>query len=416
MKFYPISAFMLFFMLSSAFSFEITEIMHTPSDGNEWIEFYTGSEINFSGYELIDNLHTDQLVCCGLSCNYIVPSGSFFLVLDQDSTLNYSGIRFCVDDFTIGNTLGNTNDKIVITKNLVTYVNTSYQKAVTSGNSITFINNSWVETEPTIGYGVIVIDNETEINDTINETYVNETETNETANETANETGNETCSVCTNTTITVYINNSCNYENFTLMINELSLLLNESRETINELENESDSKDETIFMLESKIINLTNKLEQFNGCNFNNPVCGDNYVCMNNQCVLKEGCSFSNPSCDEGYICKENICVAKKQVIFRTNINDGNYYSKEGEIAIDGNNDETLDCYKSESFSMFYFAQFTKKLGKTMELYPVEKLPLNRIIVRDKKRNPIYRLSDSCSLPLAADEHQGYIGMEVYKQ
>ncbi len=166
---------LVFFLIPFGVAFDITEIMHNPSDGNEWIEFYTGSEINFSGYELIDNLHTDQLICCGGSCNYIVPQNSYFLILDQDSTLNYSGIRFCVDDVTIGNTLGNTNDKIAITKNLVTYVNISYQKTVASGNSIILINNSWQETTPTPGYNYTLIAANTseDVQNEINETCEN---------------------------------------------------------------------------------------------------------------------------------------------------------------------------------------------------------------------------------------------------
>ena len=103
------------FSISITNAFEITEIMFNPSDGNEWVEFYSPDTINFSGYELSDNLNTDQIVCCG-NCSFIIPNNTFFLIFDQDSSMNFSGYKYCVDDNSIGNSLGNSADKITITK------------------------------------------------------------------------------------------------------------------------------------------------------------------------------------------------------------------------------------------------------------------------------------------------------------
>ncbi len=45
------------------------------------------------------------------------------------------------------------------------------------------------------------------------------------------------------------------------------------------------------------------------GCQYNNPGCGENYNCINNQCLLKSGCSYNNPACSGGYSCQNNRCV-----------------------------------------------------------------------------------------------------------
>lgn len=46
------------------------------------------------------------------------------------------------------------------------------------------------------------------------------------------------------------------------------------------------------------------------GCRYNNPPCDEDYDCINNACVLKPGCKYNNPSCNEGFICEDNQCIA----------------------------------------------------------------------------------------------------------
>ena len=46
------------------------------------------------------------------------------------------------------------------------------------------------------------------------------------------------------------------------------------------------------------------------GCAYNNPGCGVDSDCVNNQCVLKEGCQYDNPGCEEGFNCENNQCVS----------------------------------------------------------------------------------------------------------
>jgi hypothetical protein len=96
------------------------------SSRGEWIELYNfqNSSINLTGWKLTDNKYTDELVCCRQNCSLTFPPYSYILILDKDHTflennsyLNTSNNSFiiCVDDNSIGNGLGNTEDWINIT-------------------------------------------------------------------------------------------------------------------------------------------------------------------------------------------------------------------------------------------------------------------------------------------------------------
>ncbi|MBS3802758.1 MAG: lamin tail domain-containing protein, partial [Candidatus Thermoplasmatota archaeon] len=106
---------------SIASSCLINEVMVNPiesDNSNEWIELYnpTNKTINLSGWKLSDNYATDELLPANTSIQPLFPSQTFVLITDQDTTLtipvdeNDSVIHFMVDDNSIGNGLGNTDD------------------------------------------------------------------------------------------------------------------------------------------------------------------------------------------------------------------------------------------------------------------------------------------------------------------
>ncbi|MBS3748696.1 MAG: lamin tail domain-containing protein, partial [Candidatus Thermoplasmatota archaeon] len=106
---------------SIASSCVINEVMVNPiesDNSNEWIELYnpTNKTINLSGWKLSDNYATDELLPANTSIQPLFPSQTFVLITDQDTTLtipvdeNDSVIHFMVDDNSIGNGLGNTDD------------------------------------------------------------------------------------------------------------------------------------------------------------------------------------------------------------------------------------------------------------------------------------------------------------------
>ncbi|MBI3036678.1 hypothetical protein HYY73_02895 [Candidatus Woesearchaeota archaeon] len=47
------------------------------------------------------------------------------------------------------------------------------------------------------------------------------------------------------------------------------------------------------------------------GCDYNNPPCGESYDCVDNACTLKSGCDYSNPPCNTSYECISNSCLLK---------------------------------------------------------------------------------------------------------
>ncbi|OIO19441.1 MAG: hypothetical protein COY69_01910 [Candidatus Magasanikbacteria bacterium CG_4_10_14_0_8_um_filter_32_14] len=57
---------------------------------------------------------------------------------------------------------------------------------------------------------------------------------------------------------------------------------------------------------------INNQCIYKSGCAYSHPMCGNNYNCVNNQCVLKSGCQFNNPVCVNGFDCINNQCQTKQ--------------------------------------------------------------------------------------------------------
>jgi hypothetical protein len=157
--------FCLFF-LSIPFScaLQLSEIMSYPADGNEWIELYSNEDMNITGLEITDNLNTDQIVCCNADpCSYHVSENKTFLILDQDTSMNTSATHFCVDDDSIGNGLGNNEDKIILRKDNIVLINFTYNLSMVKGKSYSFIDG-WEISDPSPG-----IKNPSPLQDNLNE-------------------------------------------------------------------------------------------------------------------------------------------------------------------------------------------------------------------------------------------------------
>jgi hypothetical protein len=128
--------------------------MHSPSDGNEWVEVYfTGnSPYNISGLSLEDNYAKDEIICCNVTndCSLNITNETYFLIFDQDTTINLTGkVAFCVDDNSIGNGLGNSGDRIAIREGNLTLTEMEYDFSASQGKSITLINGTYIESDPT---------------------------------------------------------------------------------------------------------------------------------------------------------------------------------------------------------------------------------------------------------------------------
>jgi hypothetical protein len=109
----------LIFLFSSNANVEINEFMQAPYDGNEWFELYnpTNQSINLSGWNITDNRETDQIICCSKNsiCSQLILPFDYKVITDQDSTLKIEdNLHLCVDDNSIGNGLGNIEDKIEV--------------------------------------------------------------------------------------------------------------------------------------------------------------------------------------------------------------------------------------------------------------------------------------------------------------
>ena len=80
----------------------INEVMYT---GNEWIEIYNPSTtpINMSGWKIADDKNTNNIICCSFesACSLIIPSESYAILTDQDSTLyknlTTNAVKLCVN-------------------------------------------------------------------------------------------------------------------------------------------------------------------------------------------------------------------------------------------------------------------------------------------------------------------------------
>ena len=117
---------------SFASSCLINEVMVNPIESDssyEWIELYnpTNKTINLSGWKLSDNYATDEILPANKSLPPLFPSQTYVIITDQDTALtipidkNDSVIHYMVDDNSICNGLGNTDDflKIIDENNTV---------------------------------------------------------------------------------------------------------------------------------------------------------------------------------------------------------------------------------------------------------------------------------------------------------
>lgn len=101
---------------------EINEIMYFPADSNEWIEIFNphNYSIDISEFFIQDNFEKDNIICCPFLeiCSFLSENNSYLLITDLDTTLynssNFSSLKLCVEDNSIGNGLGNTGDTITI--------------------------------------------------------------------------------------------------------------------------------------------------------------------------------------------------------------------------------------------------------------------------------------------------------------
>ena len=105
----------------------INEVVYNPEQTettNEWIELYnpTDQPIDVADWSITDNsaedfLEGDTQHGDGTT---IIPSAGYAIITDQDTTIYEtlsipeSVIRLCVDDTSIGNGLGNTEDKLIL--------------------------------------------------------------------------------------------------------------------------------------------------------------------------------------------------------------------------------------------------------------------------------------------------------------
>jgi phosphatidylserine/phosphatidylglycerophosphate/cardiolipin synthase-like enzyme len=114
-------------MASDLTSIVINEVMYDPEENdyyNEWIELYnpTNQSINVSGWSITDNNQEDFLegdYDHGNGTTTIPPHG-YAIIADHGTTIyeNFSisnnTIRLYVDDSSIGNGLGNNQDKLIL--------------------------------------------------------------------------------------------------------------------------------------------------------------------------------------------------------------------------------------------------------------------------------------------------------------
>jgi cardiolipin synthase A/B len=101
----------------------INEVMANPIEPDathEWVELfnYGNESVNLSGWKITDNHATDSISPANSSISSLIPPNTFVVITDQDTELTIpkdnSIIHFMVDDNTIGNGLGNTNDYLLL--------------------------------------------------------------------------------------------------------------------------------------------------------------------------------------------------------------------------------------------------------------------------------------------------------------
>lgn len=128
------TAFLIFFSnLANGSSILINEVMVNPIEPDathEWIELYNygNKSINLSGWKITDNFATDYIAPANSSKSSTIPPYTFVIITDQDTELiipeDDNIIHFMVDDKSIGNGLGNTNDYILLIDKNGTIVDT----------------------------------------------------------------------------------------------------------------------------------------------------------------------------------------------------------------------------------------------------------------------------------------------------
>jgi hypothetical protein len=74
------------------------------------------------------------------------------------------------------------------------------------------------------------------------------------------------------------------------------------------------------------------------GCEYDNPVCENDYECINNSCSLKLGCLYDNPACPINHDCINNICSPK------VGCNYGNPFCNWGSRCINNTCIEEVGC------------------------------------------------------------------------
>jgi len=134
----------------------INEVMYNPiqdDDYNEWIEIYnpTNQSINISGWSITDNTAEDFLEGDTANGNgtTIIPPYGYAIIADRGTKIyeNFSipnaTARICVDDFSIGNGLGNSEDKLILkdnTGNIVDSVEWGYDYPDILGEPADIVN------------------------------------------------------------------------------------------------------------------------------------------------------------------------------------------------------------------------------------------------------------------------------------
>lgn len=190
----------LLVLLPSANALRINEIMYNPIEDDryfEWIELFTNESFDFSNATISDSAYTDEIVCCKNNCS--MNRTGYILIVDKDSLTNFSD-PLCVDDNSIGNSLGNTADNLTLRKgNLTVFV--SYNNSLADGNnhSLEWFNGSWHESSwegGTPGYMNSVANaglNDT--NNTVNQSHINQTNVNQTTNQTNTTNQSDFCDI-----------------------------------------------------------------------------------------------------------------------------------------------------------------------------------------------------------------------------
>ena len=168
-KMKKIMFFILLLFLAELVSSQLilTEIMANPDSGDEWLEFYAQEDFSLDGTQISDNYQTDDVVCCNQStCNMSVRKGEYFLITNMENTvyadffyghltgknqtaeaentINFTTPKmFCVDDKSIGNGLGNTEDIITLAQGEETFLEFYYEVSFPKGISYSYFNKTW---------------------------------------------------------------------------------------------------------------------------------------------------------------------------------------------------------------------------------------------------------------------------------